>query len=167
LDIVNARHAVTRISPFCLVERYILPSSGRCFRRFVSFDLLLNSVFAYVGPLFSPSSGRCFDLVRLEKSCSVRRWSGLSGPSSVFWIQYLPSSGCRFRRFCHKFTSLFAYVGPLFCFVSVFGFSICLRRAAISRSRSDWRMVGDWLESCRLVRCWSGLSGPSSVCHGW
>jgi hypothetical protein len=56
-----------------------LPSSGRC--------------LAFVRPLFSPSSGccffahvgplslRCFDLIRLEKSCSVRRWSGLSGPS--------------------------------------------------------------------------------------
>jgi hypothetical protein len=36
------------ISPFCLVERYILPSSGRRFRRFCR----LISLFAYVGPLF-------------------------------------------------------------------------------------------------------------------
>jgi hypothetical protein len=49
-----------------------LPSSGQCVcpRRAV--------VFARVVPLSLPH----FVLCQLEKSCSVRRWSGLSGPSS-------------------------------------------------------------------------------------
>jgi hypothetical protein len=68
-----------------------LPSSGRC--------------LAFVRPSFSPSSGRCLCLilfclgwrtvgVRLEESCSVRHWSGLSGPLSGLERREVSVLGC-------------------------------------------------------------------------
>jgi hypothetical protein len=100
---------VWTISPFCLVERpiclclrraVVLPPSGR------SLCLILSprfiSLFAYVGPLFCLRQAVVFPLFlfrsvgdRMEKSCSVRRWSGLSGPSlGLEWWESVGVLGC-------------------------------------------------------------------------
>jgi hypothetical protein len=54
------------------------------------FCLRRAFVFAHVVPL----SLCCFDLVRLEKSCSVRHWSGLSGPLSGLERREVSVLGC-------------------------------------------------------------------------
>jgi hypothetical protein len=68
---------VHSVSLSCLVVL-----SRFCLRRAV--------VFAHVVPL----SLFCFDLVRLEKSCSVRRWSGFSGPLSGLERREVSVLGC-------------------------------------------------------------------------
>jgi hypothetical protein len=76
------------LSSVCLVfGSPCLPTSGRC--------------FAFIRPLFCPRRAVVFVLchrIRLGNSCSVRRWSGPSGPSSGlerwldlgFWLGFAP-----------------------------------------------------------------------------
>jgi hypothetical protein len=103
--------------------------------------------------------------------CLVERPTCLCLPQAVVFVSFvsslylivldsgLPSSG-------HRFVLSFCLVA-LSCL-------LCLRRAVVLPPLGHclisfgWRLaVGDWRESCRSVRRWSGLSGPSSVLGRW
>jgi hypothetical protein len=114
LDIVNARHAGSRITPFYLVKRCVLPLSG-C--RFVLFDLVLDSVFAFVRPSFLSFDlfvclrqavvlSRCFSVslfgFSICHTCVLFYLIVCLGRAVVLfclvvWIQYLPLSGRHFK----------------------------------------------------------------------
>jgi len=185
--------------------------------------------FAYVGPCSCPRWAAVFSFSWssagdwLEDTCSVRRWSGLSGPSSgglERWesvgvlgcgpwrgssIAQTPGPTGTVRELLFGFcwsppknpSSMsmrgllldpagFWTISPSYLVERLveryilpssgrrFNSLFCLRRAVVLPPLDRclisfrWRLaVGDWMESCRSVRRWSGLSGPSSVLGRW